>query len=167
MPFLANSATNSSPFSIAITIEPLEISLRGFTPNSLQICLVQSKTGILSAYTSTPKPEQVATSQQAPNIPPSVTSCIAFAPICEAIFPSLTTESKLLNSLASFNVFSLTFFNFSILSLAKIDVPSRPAYFVITKSSPAFAPDEAISLLDFPITVQLKTGLITASVISV
>lgn len=50
---------------MAITDEPLEISLRGFTPNSLQICLVQSKTGILSAYTSTPKPEQVATSQQA------------------------------------------------------------------------------------------------------
>ena len=41
-----------------------------------------------------PVPEQSATSQTAPNIPPSVTSCIAVAPILFAILLSFITDKK-------------------------------------------------------------------------
>ena len=111
------------------------------------MAFVSSLTGILSKSIKIPVLEHSATSQTAPNMPPSVTSCKAVAPICFAILDSLITDKKPRMDFAFSNkcgsIFSDNMFSYS---LARMTVPSKPAHFVIMTSCPTFAPPVAIKL---------------------
>ena len=118
---------------------------------------------------SRPTLDASAISHKAPNIPPSVTSCMDSA-ISLAAAASLTmsiSSSKptaLSTMLAGKCVINSSYFSF-----AKILVPSKPIALVITISIPGLIPpvDKSLSFLTFPTPVTDIRGWLTTLVTSV
>ncbi len=122
-------------------MEPLEISWYGFKSKNSQISTVSCFSGTFFKSTESPTPPATATSQSAPKIPPSVTSCMADTPKSLAAIASGTTEIYFINPWArSTNSRLYRVHSSASRSEAIMDVPSSPTHFVTTISCPGLAP---------------------------
>ena len=132
--------------------------------------MVSCRIGILSRSAIIPTPDASPTSHNAPNMPPSVTSCIAVTPAFTATAASGTTEIYSLMAAAASTICSgIRVSSSSRFSSAMMEVPSRPAHFVMTRSSSGRSPpvETSLSFLTFPTPVTVITGRLTTSEISV
>ena len=139
-------------------------------PKWSQILRVTGFTGTASSWISAPTPAIWHISQIAPNMPPSVTSCIPWVPTEPATVPSRTTLTLSSSALApSISSLESTPLSSDSKSPAIMPVPSRPAVFVIMMESPIrmFSAEAETPRNPFPIAVDTITGLFTAVVTSV